>query len=794
MKRMTKVIICFLLILSLGITVNAAGAVPEKVIKATESVVRILSKYSDGYGTGTGFVIKSNRDETLIITNHHVVEDNPYSISVWIDDEEQVNAEILASTNQKDICVLRLTQQISLKPVTLSQSSAKQGDAVYAVGFPAAADILSDTEAHTSQDATITDGIVSAKREVTTTQYGTPVEILQISAAINSGNSGGPLFDINGNVVGVNTYGIADAQGIFGAIDISEIHAFLDENGISVDSGSIVPILIAVSIGVAVLAVVCAVITGKKKKVHKMKSKKQSLTLRNFMSAYPNGLGINDAVALLLPVALQLRDMHNNGQAHLQVSPDTIVVNTTAKLLAPTGSEADRYTSGFAAKEVYGGSGRGMLSDIYSFCAVLFYVSSGLIPTNALQRGEEELYTNENTTFAQIINQGMKMQPEDRFDTMQSVILKLSEYNVKPFVPTEEIPEVKTTASKKKRISSKDKILIAISAIVVVIVVGYLGSYLAALNFAKKGEYSSAENCLLVPPITTLHDKQLPVYIEAGSLMDHRQYVKAKELFESIPGYLNSDIMVLEVEYCHAAQLADSNDFDNAYRKYTLLAAENYKDSKAKAKEVRYRRGLYILYEEQNYLKAYNYLSNSEYNDMNDISEIRNELKELLYIEAVNLYREEELDQADTRFLEDYKDGDKYKLLIKTRRPYYGWFGLDGDIEKDVKKLIDMFSFEDTAEVLVSNTNLACEFLLGNWKTSNGGYYFKIEKQKGGHDYYSSYNIPWYGGTFTIEDGVYMVTQGNYEDKPQYKFTLLTPNSMDLYCYKDGKTYTLYRQ
>ena len=162
MKRMTKVIICFLLILSLGITVNAAGAVPEKVIKATESVVRILSKYSDGYATGTGFVIKSDKNETLIITNHHVVADNPYSISVWVGENDLINAEILATTSQKDICILRLTQQISLKPVTLSKSSAKQGDAVYAVGFPAAADILSDTEAHTSQDATITDGIVSA--------------------------------------------------------------------------------------------------------------------------------------------------------------------------------------------------------------------------------------------------------------------------------------------------------------------------------------------------------------------------------------------------------------------------------------------------------------------------------------------------------------------------------------------------------------------------------------------------------------------------------------------------------
>ena len=791
MKRMTKIMICFLIIMSLTTTVNAVGAVPEKVIKATESVVRILSKYSDGYGSGTGFVIKSNRDETLIITNHHVVEDNPYNISVWIDDEEQVNAEILAFTSQKDICILRLTQQLSLKPVILSPSSAKQGDAVYAVGFPAAADILSDTEAHTSQDATITDGIVSARREVTTTQYGTPVGILQISAAINSGNSGGPLFDINGNVVGVNTYGIADAQGIFGAIDISEIHAFLDENGISLDFGSNVSILIAV-IGIAALAAVCAITMGMKKKVHKMKSKKHSITLRNFMAAYPNGLGINDAVALLLPVALQLRDMHNNGQAHLQVSPDTIVVGTTAELLAPTGSEADRYTSGFAAKEVYGGSGRGMLSDIYSFCAVLLYVSSGLIPINALQRGEDALCTSEKATFAQIINKGMQIQPEDRFDSMQNVILKLSEYNVKPFAPKEEIPKKKSSASKHTRISTKDKIQIAISAVVVVIVVGYVGSYLTALNFAKKGDYTSAEKCLIMPAITKLHDKQLPVYIEAGSLMEHRQYAKSKELFESIPGYLNTDTMVLEVDYCHAAQLADANDFDNAVRKYTLLAAENYKDSKIKAKDVRYRRGLYILYEEQNYLKAYNYLSNSEYNDMNNISEIRNELKELLYAEAVELYREGNLDEADERFLEGYKDGDKYQLLIKVQQSYYSW-GLDGNIEEDVQKLIDNFYFEDTSEVLLSKDTLAEEFLRGNWKSTKGGKYFKMDDEG-----YISYNLPWfdYGDYYKIENGELLLYPKKDEKatKTMYTIVAIAPNQIQVYCHKDGSTYTLNRQ
>lgn len=790
MKRMTRAIICFLLILGLAVSVNAAGAVPEKVINATESVVRILSKYSDGYATGTGFVIKSDKNETLIITNHHVVEDNPYSISVWVDNEELINAEILAATNQKDICVLRLTQQISLKPVILSETSAKQGDAVYAVGFPAAADILSDTEAHTSQDATITDGIVSARREVTTTQYGTPVEILQISAAINSGNSGGPLFDLNGKVVGVNTYGIADAQGIFGAIDISEIHRFLGENGIVLKSGSstiTVPVILACA---ALLAIVCiAIFISKKKKVsHVMKKKESSTTLRNFMAAYPHGLGIHDAVALLLPVALQLRDMHNNGQPHLQVSPDAIMVDTTARLIAPTASESDRYTSGFAAKEIYSGSGKGMLSDIYSFCAVLYYVSFGIVPVNALQRDTEDICTDENTAFAQIINKGMQMQPEDRFDTMQTVILNLSEYNVKPFVPQEEIPETKPAAPKEKGISSKAKILITVSAIVVVIVVGYFGSYLAAFNFAKNGDYGAANNCLFAPSITKLHDAQLPVYIEAGTLMEQRQYMEAKELYESIPGFLDSDVMVMEADYCYAAQLADANDFDIAAKVYRALAKENYKDSATKETETKYRKALYIMYEQQDYLRAYNHLKKSDYDDMSNISDVRNELKELLYTEAIIYYMDGQLDLAEKRFLEGYKDSDKYRLLITAQTGSHS----DEDLVKD---LIDMFYFANTSEVLLSTGSLATGFLRGTWK--GDGYYFTIDD-----DYSCSHNFPRVAtgeSTYYIEDGIYTIKidAKNWRDitfHDQFHITAIAPNCIEVFCYKNNQTYTLYKQ
>ena len=532
---------------------------------------------------------------------------------------------------------------------------------------------------------------------------------------------------------------------------------------------------------------------NRKTKFSKGTSKKKNTTLRNFMASYPNGLGIHDAVALLLPVALQLRDMHNNGQPHLQVSPDTIMVGATAKLIAPTESEADRYISGFAAKEIYSGSGRGILSDIYSFCAVLYYASSGTIPANSLQRSTEDICTNENSTFAQIINKGMQMQPEDRFDTMQTVILRLSEYNVKPFIPKEEVHNIKSTTSKATRITHKDKVQIAISAIVVVIVVGYLGSYLAARSFAKKGEFNSADNILLVPAITKLHDKQLAVYIEAGTMMENQQYSTAKELFATIPGFLDADTMVHEADYRHAAQLADSNNFDAAIGKYQLLAAAKYKDSKEKVKEIKFRKGLYIFYEEHDYLKAYNYLSTSEYNDMNNISEIRNELKELLYSEAVKLYREGKIDQADTRFVEGYKDSDKYLLLIKVQQSYYGWWGLGGDAEKDVKKLIDFFDFEDTAEVLLSTDTLAEEFLRGNWKSATGGKYFKMDKEGG-----ISYNLPWinYGDYYKIENGKLLLYPKNNENatRTMYTITALDPDQIQVYCHKDGSTHTLYRQ
>ncbi len=102
-----------------------------------------------------------------------------------------VSARVVAYAEQKDMCVLELTRPVSLEEVSLAEKSAARGDAVYVVGFPGAADYLSDTVARTGGEATITDGIVSATRSATIYAQGKAVRILQVSAAINSGNSGG---------------------------------------------------------------------------------------------------------------------------------------------------------------------------------------------------------------------------------------------------------------------------------------------------------------------------------------------------------------------------------------------------------------------------------------------------------------------------------------------------------------------------------------------------------------------------------------------------------------------------
>lgn len=840
MRKIICISACILLTFSLLLPVSSASSVPTPVIKATESVVRILAEYSTGYTTGSGFVIKSDINETLIATNYHVVEGTPYSISVWLNEDETVSATIIAYTDQKDMCILRLAYPVSLPSLLFSEVGARQGEAVYAVGYPGAADHLSDKEAHTSEDATITDGIVSAVREVTVSGYGTPVQILQINAAINSGNSGGPLFNANGKVVGINTYGINDSQGIFGAIEISELKSFMSDHSIPIPAEEpsfpwiTIAIISLAACAIGVLVLICIRRSRKRKMKITPVVEHKDLTLSEYMAVYPDGVGANDAVSMLLPIALQLRDLHNNGNSHLQVSPNSIYVGSHGAILKDaTSAEVDRYTNGYAAPEIYRGTPAGNLSDIYSFCAILSFVSSGKHPVNSLSRFDEEHDGAEENlvddTFVEVLNVGMALNSEDRYASMQDVIIKLSPYNLKPFVSDVPFHEEDTLAPPVKKKSKKKIVLIVVICFILLLaslVGGYYGCYSTAKSDAQNGDFEEAEHLLFIPAITKLHDPALLDYINAGKLLSERKYVEANTAFEALSGYLNAEELAMEANYRHAIQLADANDFDGATDIIASLIVADYRDSTQVIHDIRFRKGIYLLQEKNDFDTAYyifSQLHNINYDgaeemmyqtqylwafdladdeqyiqayekfssirNYSDVEDCLDALAEIIYLEGQSLYHAEKYSQAGKYFecVNPYADSEKYLTLIHVHSSFGWWVNQEDNVEK----LVEIFYFEDAAEQLLATQRIAREFLCGTWK--GDGYYFTMED-----DGHINYDLPWfsYGDYYRIENGTVLLYKENDENstKSLFKFTALSPDCIEIFCYKNNRSYILYRQ
>ncbi len=153
---------------------------------------------------GSGFII--NR-EGYIVTNNHVVE-NASDIKVSLSDKEEYDAKVIGRDPKTDVALIKIEAKKDLPVVTLGDSSRlRVGEWVMAIGNPF------------GLGHTVTTGIVSAKGRII--GAGPYDEFIQTDASINPGNSGGPLFNMNGEVVGINTAIIASGQGIGFAIPIN---------------------------------------------------------------------------------------------------------------------------------------------------------------------------------------------------------------------------------------------------------------------------------------------------------------------------------------------------------------------------------------------------------------------------------------------------------------------------------------------------------------------------------------------------------------------------------------------
>lgn len=213
------------------VTINDTG-IAESVSKVYDSVV-VVETYVDGqlYATGTGFVYKTDDKYGYILTNNHVIESGT-EIKVVFTDKTEETVKVVGSDSYSDIALLAVSKDAVISVAEIGSSEdIKVGDTTFAVGAPLDSAVYSWT---------VTRGILSGKNRLVEVSTSSSnyfasssylMEVLQTDTAINSGNSGGPLCNANGEVIGITNMKIASSsvEGMGFAIPIETATDYADK-------------------------------------------------------------------------------------------------------------------------------------------------------------------------------------------------------------------------------------------------------------------------------------------------------------------------------------------------------------------------------------------------------------------------------------------------------------------------------------------------------------------------------------------------------------------------------------
>lgn len=253
-------IVCVLVCAMLPLNVFATN---EKVTDCASGVLQVNLAYRDDNNTnlifkaGSGFLINS---DTLVTCAHCVNMTDAecaifaeyfgksvsefkdrLSYSVTVTRDVTVSASILKMSVEMDFAILQLSQSLqNSTPLTIrSSSDVERTEVVYAIGFPDESSQIQAVSTYTSDDATITQGVVNKIDRGTNLYSGADTDYLQTSCKLTSGNSGGPMVDENGYVIGVCEGATGTVDGgddYFYAIAIDQVTQICDALGISYTS------------------------------------------------------------------------------------------------------------------------------------------------------------------------------------------------------------------------------------------------------------------------------------------------------------------------------------------------------------------------------------------------------------------------------------------------------------------------------------------------------------------------------------------------------------------------------
>ena len=202
------------------------NSISSSVDKVYDSTVVILA-YENGrqISTGTGFIYKTVDKNAYILTNNHVIDGADEVKIEFNDSDKKIDAKIIGGDKYADIAVLTIENNGYIPVEIGDNEKLKLGDTIFTVGTP-----MGD-----SYKGTVTKGILSGKdRMVEVNVSGSTADyymkVIQIDAAVNPGNSGGPLCDVSGNVIGVISLKIVEdtVEGMGFAIPIEDALEYAD--------------------------------------------------------------------------------------------------------------------------------------------------------------------------------------------------------------------------------------------------------------------------------------------------------------------------------------------------------------------------------------------------------------------------------------------------------------------------------------------------------------------------------------------------------------------------------------
>ena len=188
---------------------------PAAVVVSTKSVTQGYFMHTQEVeGIGSGFIIN---EEGYILTNYHVVK-GAQEISVTLSNDVTTTAQVVNYDENQDVAMIKITDESVKIPATVElgdSDSLQPGEEVIAIGTPLSTELSS----------TVTKGIISATSRSVAVESGVTMNLIQTDAAINAGNSGGPLVNTKGEVVGINSSKISGeaVEGIGFSIPINDI-------------------------------------------------------------------------------------------------------------------------------------------------------------------------------------------------------------------------------------------------------------------------------------------------------------------------------------------------------------------------------------------------------------------------------------------------------------------------------------------------------------------------------------------------------------------------------------------